>query len=107
MSATIGLLLLVLGAALLVLAGVGVLVLPDALSRQHAATKSGTLALALVCLGAALHVGELDWALRLAVIFGFLLATLPISSNMLARAALREVEGDEAGRSAELVDPPR
>ena len=47
-------LLLIAGAVLLVLAAWGVIALPDALARQHAATKAGTLALVLVCLGAAL-----------------------------------------------------
>jgi hypothetical protein len=37
------------GGLLLAIAAWGVLVLPDALARQHAATKAGTLALALVC----------------------------------------------------------
>jgi multicomponent Na+:H+ antiporter subunit G len=104
---TAGLVLLSIGSALLALAGFGVWRLPDALSRQHAATKSGTLALAFVCLGAALVARDLDWALRLAVVVAFLLATLPLSSNVLARAALREADGDEAGRDARLVDPPR
>ena len=48
----VGAVLLGLGALLLVLAAWGVIVLPDALARQHAATKAGTLALALVCIGA-------------------------------------------------------
>ncbi|NWG74928.1 MAG: monovalent cation/H(+) antiporter subunit G, partial [Rubrivivax sp.] len=44
--------LLVAGTVLLVIAAWGVVTLPDALARQHAATKAGTLALALVGLGA-------------------------------------------------------
>ena len=46
----VAVLLIGLGAALLVIAAWGVIRLPDALSRQHAATKAGTLALALVLL---------------------------------------------------------
>jgi multicomponent Na+:H+ antiporter subunit G len=83
-------LLLMAGALLLVIAAWGVITLPDALSRQHAATKAGTLALALVCLGAAAAFPVWDWAWRLALIIGFLLATLPVASHLLARAAVRE-----------------
>jgi multicomponent Na+:H+ antiporter subunit G len=82
--------LLLAGGVLLVVAAWGVIRLPDALSRQHAATKAGTLAVSLVCLGAMLVAGEPSWTARLAVIIVFLLLTLPVASHLLARAALRE-----------------
>jgi multicomponent Na+:H+ antiporter subunit G len=94
--------LLVLGSLLLVLAAWGVIVLPDALARQHAATKAGTLALALVFAGAVLLMPHAAWAWRLALILGFLLATLPVASHLLARAALRE-----AGLAEAAADAPR
>ena len=102
----VGSLLLVMGGALLVLAAWGVIVLPDALARQHAATKAGTLALALVCLGAALLMPEAAWAWRLGLIVVFLLATLPVASHLLARAAVREAGLDAAARDAPRVDGP-
>ncbi|WP_119287771.1 cation:proton antiporter [Azohydromonas sediminis] len=87
--------LITAGAVLLVIAAWGVITLPDALARQHAATKAGTLALALVCVGAAAAVPQADWAWRLALIVGFLLATLPVASHLLARAAVREAALEE------------
>jgi multicomponent Na+:H+ antiporter subunit G len=92
---------LLLGAGLLVVAAWGVVALPDALARQHAATKAGTLALALVCVGAMLASADIEWAWRLVLILGFLLATLPVASHLLARAAVRE-----AGDQAQLRDAP-
>lgn len=92
-----------LGAALLVLAAWGVIRLPDALSRQHAATKAGTLALALVLAGAWLLMPTGEWAWRLALIMGFLLATLPVASHLLARAAVAEAGLEEQMRNAPLV----
>jgi multicomponent Na+:H+ antiporter subunit G len=83
-------LLLLAGGLLLVIAAWGVITLPDALARQHAATKAGTLAVALVCLGAMLMAGEAAWTGRLAAIVVFLLVTLPVASHLLARAAVRE-----------------
>ena len=91
-----------LGAALLVIAAWGVIRLPDALSRQHAATKAGTLALALVFIGAWFFVPTVEWAWRLALILGFLMATLPVASHLLARAAVAE-----AGLDAQLRNAPR
>ena len=85
-------LLLLAGGLLLVIAAWGVITLPDALARQHAATKAGTLAVALVCLGAMLMAGEAAWTGRLAAIVVFLLVTLPVASHLLARAAVREAE---------------
>ena len=96
------------GAALLVIAAWGVIALPDALSRQHAATKAGTLALALVLIGAWLLVPHSEWAWRLGLILGFLLATLPVASHLLARAAVVEAGLETQISKAPLVgDDPK
>lgn len=97
----IGVLLLAVGAGLLVLAAWGVVRLPDALSRQHAATKAGTLALAFIAVGAALVEAQTAWSVRLGLIVAFLLLTLPVASHLLARAAVRE-----AGQEALVGDAP-
>lgn len=94
---------LVLGGLLLVVAAWGVIVLPDALARQHAATKAGTLALALVCVGAMLVARDGEWTWRLLLVLGFLLATLPVASHLLARAAVREAGGEATVAQAPLV----
>lgn len=91
--------LLVLGCALLAMAAVGVVRLPDALSRQHAATKAGTLALGVLMVAVALGGADWGWALRALALFVVLLATLPVASHVLARAALKERE--RAAASAE------
>lgn len=97
--------LIAAGAVLLVIAAWGVITLPDALARQHAATKAGTLALALVCAGAAAAVPQAAWAWRLALIVGFLLATLPVASHLLARAAVREAAlEDQVARAPRVGD---
>lgn len=100
-----GVVLLSAGALLMVVAAWGVIVLPDALSRQHAATKAGTLALMLVCVGAMLIARDAAWTWRLLLILGFLLVTLPVSSHLLARAAVAEAELDRDVKSTPLVEP--
>jgi len=108
----LGGLLLAVGAVLLVIAAWGVIVLPDALARQHAATKAGTLALTLVCVGAMLLAQDTGWTWRLLLILGFLLATLPVASHVLARAAVREgglgpaVDAAAFVSKAGRADPP-
>ncbi|MCU0930873.1 MAG: monovalent cation/H(+) antiporter subunit G [Serpentinimonas sp.] len=94
-------LLLVAGGALLLLAAWGVIMLPDALARQHAATKAGTLSLAMVCVGGMLAMQDSGWTWRLGLILVFLLGTLPVASHLLARAAVRE-----AGHEAALARAP-
>ncbi len=79
------------GGALLVIAGLGLFLLPDALARQHAATKAGTLALGTIMAGVAVLGGTAEWWWRAAAIVLLLFATLPVSSHMLARAAAREL----------------
>ncbi len=91
------------GGVLLVIAAWGVIVLPDALSRQHAATKAGTLALALICAGAWLLQPEWAWGWRLILIIGFLMATLPVASHLLARAAVVEGGLQQAADAAPHV----
>lgn len=92
----LGTVLVGLGALLLALAAWGVLTLPDALARQHAATKAGTLALAVTGLGAMLLAQDWGWTLRLTLILAFLLATLPLAAHLLARAAVRDGGLDDA-----------
>lgn len=106
MMAWPGLLLVLAGGVALVIAAWGVLILPDALSRQHAATKAGTLALATICLGAALLATDAQWTWRLGLIFVFLLATLPVASHLLARAAVQEAGLEGMIEAARRIDTP-
>ena len=95
--------LLLAGGALLVLAAWGVIRLPDALSRQHAATKAGTLAVAMVCLGAMFQAGATGWTLRLLAILGCLLATLPSTRPFAfarTRASQRRAQANSRPRMA-------
>ncbi|TVQ46553.1 MAG: sodium:proton antiporter [Gammaproteobacteria bacterium] len=100
----VGMVLVLGGAVALVIAAWGVLILPDALSRQHAATKAGTLALALICLGVALLVGEGQWTWRLLLIVVFLLTTLPVAAHLLARAAVQEADLERLIDAAPRID---
>jgi multicomponent Na+:H+ antiporter subunit G len=88
--------LVALGVLLLLVAAAGLFLLPDALSRQHAATKSGTLALGLILIGAAVQAGDAGFSWRIGAVLVLLVITLPVASHMLARAAARHAYDDEA-----------
>lgn len=98
--------LLLGGGLLLVVAALGVIVLPDAMARQHAATKAGTLALACLCVGGMLAAGDAGFTFRLLTILLVLLSTLPVSSHLLARAAAREAGLRRAIDDAPVVGDP-
>lgn len=87
---TIGEVLLVAGAAWSVLAAVGVNRFGDVYARMHAATKSTTLGVVLVLLGAALHLQPMQAAkLLLAGVLLFL--TAPIGAHLVGRSVHRNV----------------
>lgn len=88
MIANGGIVLMFLGGFVLLLASVGVLLLPDALSRQHAATKSGSLGVVLIVTGVGFVGGEFGWFARATLIAMIVWLTMPVASHILARAAL-------------------
>ncbi|MCU0937322.1 MAG: monovalent cation/H(+) antiporter subunit G [Gammaproteobacteria bacterium] len=90
----IGLALCGLGVLVVLIAAVGVVRLPDALSRQHAATKAGTVGVGLLAVGVAL--AEPAWVWRVGLLVALLLVTLPLASHALARAAVRGAAPSEA-----------
>ena len=83
--------LCLVGLVVMLIAAIGIVRLPDALSRQHAATKAGTLAVILFAIGVALMIADSAWTWRLLVIVLLLLLTLPLASHALSRAAAREM----------------
>jgi len=86
----IGLALCVVGAVVILIAAIGLVRFPDALTRQHAATKAGTLGVSLFALGVAVAVAEPAWTWRVLAIVLLVLITLPLASHAFARAATRE-----------------
>jgi multicomponent Na+:H+ antiporter subunit G len=79
---------LVVGGFLVITGGVGVLRFPDLYTRLHAASVTDTGGAGLVLFGLALQSGFSIVAVKLVLIFWFLLFTGPVSSHVLAKAAL-------------------
>lgn len=83
----IGGVLLVAGAAFLLLGGLGLVRMPDVFNRIQAGTKATTLGTLLSLAGFACL--RPDWGLKLLLIGLFVLFTNPLSSQVLARACHR------------------
>lgn len=78
--------LLVLGVMFSLLAGIGVLRMPDAYMRMQAATKAGTLGVACAALAAAVQFGNLAIAVEALLIVAFFFLTAPVAAHLIARA---------------------
>lgn len=83
----LGGILLIAGAAFLLLGGLGLVRMPDVFNRIQAGTKATTLGTLLSLAGMACL--RPDWGVKLLLIGLFILFTNPISSQVLARAAHR------------------
>jgi multicomponent Na+:H+ antiporter subunit G len=80
---------LISGALLSLAAGVGLLRIPDLLSRMHSATKPQVLGLLLILAGAALRLQTTIDITTLVLVGLFQLATAPVSAHMVGRAVYR------------------
>ena len=78
-----------LGALLAMIAAIGVLRLPDLLSRMHAATKPQVLGLVLILTGLAFRLRE-PGVIGILLLIGLCqLLTTPVANHMVGRASFR------------------
>lgn len=81
--------MMVVGALLAVIAGLGLNRFPDVFARMHAATKPATLGLALVMSGAAILVPDVGGQAKMLLIVVLQFLTAPVGSHLVGRAAYR------------------
>lgn len=93
--------LLVLGGGVMLVAGVGLLRLPDVYLRMSSTSKAATLGAALTLGGAAFHFGSAEVAGRALVIAVFLFLTAPLAAHAVARAAHRRGSAPWAGTTVD------
>lgn len=80
---------LVAGGVFCLIAGVGIVRLPDVFTRMHAATKAGTLGLALVCIAVMVLAETWLQFFEALFVFVFMIATAPVGAHLIGRAAYR------------------
>ena len=81
--------LMISGATFILLAGLGVLRLPDLYMRVSASTKASTLGVALSLLSLAVHFNALGVTSRALATIGFVIITAPVGAHLISRAAYR------------------
>lgn len=83
-------LFMLLGGFFCLIAAIGVLRLPDVLTRMHASTKAGILGSSLILIGGAIALQETEITARVIATILFLMLTSPIGAHMIGRAAVRD-----------------
>ncbi|WP_373694992.1 monovalent cation/H(+) antiporter subunit G [Kineococcus terrestris] len=99
---------LLLGAALTLVAAIGLLRLSDVLARMHVTAKPQVLGVLLALLGVGLRLRTETDVATLVAIGAFQLITVPVAAHMVGRAAYRtgqvdpsRLEEDELARRLE------
>lgn len=85
----LGTALATIGAAFALIAAVGLLRLPDVLSRLHAATKATSLGTVGLLTGTALLIPAADVAGKVVLAIAFQLLTAPVAAHVIGRATYR------------------
>ncbi|MCH8493173.1 MAG: monovalent cation/H(+) antiporter subunit G [Idiomarina sp.] len=67
-------------------AAIGILRLPDLLTRMHASTKAGALGVALMMIAVMLHFGDLVVMAKALAVIMFILITAPVAAHAIGRA---------------------
>lgn len=78
---------LLTGSGLVLIAGIGLVRMPDLYIRMQAAAKASSLGVGLMVAGAGLHLASLAAAIRSLLIVVFLFLTVPVAAHLIGRAA--------------------
>jgi len=81
--------LMLIGSIFCLVAAVGIVRLPDPLTRMHAATKAGTLGAGLLLVAEAVFYRQLGVSLRAATVIALLLLTAPVAAHLVSRSSYR------------------
>lgn len=77
---------LIIGTCFIVIAGIGVLRMPDLYTRMHCSTKAGTVGLGLLLVAVGFFFGDTTAISRAIGIILFILMTAPVAAHLLGRA---------------------
>ena len=114
MTDTIIAILATLGALFALLAGVGLVRMPDLYLRISVTTKAATLGIGLLLIGAAIYFGDISITTRVLAIIFFILLTAPVGAHLIGRSSYftgvkmwdksirDDLEGKDQKRSHEL-----
>lgn len=78
---------LILGSLIVLLAGIGVVKMPDIYTRMSATSKASTLGVSIVLVTTGFFFGTTGIITRTLLIVVFLMLTAPVASHLLGKAA--------------------
>jgi multicomponent Na+:H+ antiporter subunit G len=87
--------LILTGAFVALIAAVGVVLLRDARSAMHAATKPATLSVLLIGAGTVLQLDNVSTVSKLVVIVVLQFVTAPVGAHMLARGITSDTDSSD------------
>ncbi len=90
MQLFVSILLIIIGTLFILLAGVGLVRMPDLFLRMSASTKAATLGVGCTLLGVAFYFGDFATFIRAGAIITFLLLTAPVAAHLIGRAAYQD-----------------
>lgn len=94
---------LLMGGFFCLIAAIGVLRLPDVLTRMHASTKAGVLGSSLTLIACAIYLQSTDLTARVVATILFLMLTTPIGAHMIGRAAVRDSKVKTIPRETDAI----
>ncbi len=83
-----GYIFITMGIVTFLISSIGLIRMPDVYNRMQVGTKSTTMGIILVALGACFL--EPSWSWKLLLLVAFILMTNPISSSVIARATHKD-----------------
>ena len=83
----IAIVLALTGTTFMLLAGIGIIRLPDLYCRASATTKAATLGVGCLLASSAIHFDDMQVTTRVLATIAFLLLTAPVGAHVIARAA--------------------
>jgi len=78
---------LVTGAVFMLIAALGLVRMPDLLTRMHATTKAGVLGAGLTMVGVAIYLGDGPVTVKAFAVIVFLIMTAPVAAHAIGRAS--------------------
>jgi multicomponent Na+:H+ antiporter subunit G len=103
----VGDVLMVLGAALVTVAGIGLHRFSDVYGRLHGASKAASSGFLLLAAGALAHLDSAAARVELVVAAILLVVTTPVGAHLLARAAHRAGDPEPEGLSVDELGERR
>lgn len=91
-----------LGAAFVLMAGIGILRMPDTYLRMAVTTKAATLGVGLLLIAAAMYFNDLSTSTRVLAIIVFILLTAPVGAHLIGRASY--IVGNELWEKSVMDD---